>query len=45
MITEDGTVRRYFGLYGDFTSFSLGNVSAIQIERGFQIHRLTSTGS
>ncbi|KAL5046114.1 hypothetical protein BDW71DRAFT_182838 [Aspergillus fruticulosus] len=24
-ITEDGTVRRYFGLYGDFTSFSLGN--------------------
>jgi hypothetical protein len=28
VITEDGTVRRYFGLYGDFTSFSLGNVSA-----------------
>ncbi|EAA57594.1 hypothetical protein AN6911.2 [Aspergillus nidulans FGSC A4] len=25
VITEDGTVRRYFGLYGDFTSFSLGN--------------------
>lgn len=34
MITEDGTVRRYFGLYGDFTSFSLGNVSAAQIELG-----------
>lgn len=26
LITEDGTVRRYFGLHGDFTSFSLGNV-------------------
>ncbi|GFF38386.1 probable vacuolar protein sorting-associated protein 16 homolog [Aspergillus udagawae] len=25
VITEDGTVRRYFGLHGDFTSFSLGN--------------------
>ncbi|EAU33909.1 conserved hypothetical protein [Aspergillus terreus NIH2624] len=25
LITEDGTVRRYFGLHGDFTSFSLGN--------------------
>ncbi|KAL2865107.1 tethering complex subunit VPS16 [Aspergillus lucknowensis] len=25
VITDDGTVRRYFGLYGDFTSFSLGN--------------------
>ncbi|KAF7586034.1 hypothetical protein BBP40_009651 [Aspergillus hancockii] len=28
-ITEDGTVRRYFGLYGDFTSFSLGNLIAV----------------
>lgn len=27
MVAEDGTVRRYFGLHGDFTSFSLGNVS------------------
>ncbi|KAG2417709.1 hypothetical protein HFD88_008928 [Aspergillus terreus] len=27
LITEDGTVRRYFGLHGDFTSFSLGNGS------------------
>ncbi|KAF9891799.1 hypothetical protein FE257_003280 [Aspergillus nanangensis] len=27
VITEDGTVRRYFGLHGDFTSFSLGNGS------------------
>jgi hypothetical protein len=45
VVTEDGTVRRYFGLYGDFTSFSLGNVSAIQIEFGFQFYGLTSTGS
>jgi hypothetical protein len=26
VVTEDGTVRRYFGLDGEFTSFSLGNV-------------------
>lgn len=26
VVTEEGTVRRYFGLHGDFTSFSLGNV-------------------
>lgn len=25
VVTEDGTVRRYYGLHGDFTSFSLGN--------------------
>ncbi|KAJ5279625.1 hypothetical protein N7478_004997 [Penicillium angulare] len=25
VVAEDGTVRRYFGLDGDFTSFSLGN--------------------
>jgi hypothetical protein len=25
-VSEDGTVRRYFGLDGEFTSFSLGNV-------------------
>ncbi|OJJ51089.1 hypothetical protein ASPZODRAFT_56501 [Penicilliopsis zonata CBS 506.65] len=25
IVSEDGTVRRYFGLHGDFTSFSLGN--------------------
>ncbi|CAL5870858.1 uncharacterized protein PFLUO_LOCUS5099 [Penicillium psychrofluorescens] len=25
VVTEDGTVRRYFGLDGEFTSFSLGN--------------------
>ncbi|KAJ5160211.1 uncharacterized protein N7482_007215 [Penicillium canariense] len=25
VVSEDGTVRRYFGLDGDFTSFSLGN--------------------
>ncbi|RMJ22317.1 Vacuolar protein [Aspergillus sp. HF37] len=25
VVSEDGTVRRYFGLHGDFTSFSLGN--------------------
>lgn len=25
VVTEEGTVRRYFGLHGDFTSFSLGN--------------------
>lgn len=29
MVTEDGTVRRYFGLDGEFTSFSLGNVSLV----------------
>lgn len=29
VVTEDGTVRRYFGLDGDFTSFSLGNVSIL----------------
>ena len=27
VVSEDGTVRRYFGLDGEFTSFSLGNVS------------------
>lgn len=27
VVAEDGVVRRYFGLHGDFTSFSLGNVS------------------
>lgn len=27
VVFEDGTVRRYFGLDGEFTSFSLGNVS------------------
>lgn len=27
MITEDGNVRCYFDLQGDFTQFSLGNVS------------------
>lgn len=26
VVTEDGTVRRYFGLHGDFSPFSLGNV-------------------
>lgn len=26
IVSEDGTVRRYFGLDGEFTSFSLGNV-------------------
>lgn len=26
-ITEDGTVRCYYGLSGDFTPFSLGSVS------------------
>lgn len=26
VVSEDGTVRRYFGLDGEFTSFSLGNV-------------------
>lgn len=26
VVAEDGTVRRYFGLDGDFTSFSLGSV-------------------
>lgn len=26
VVAEDGTVRRYFGLDGEFTSFSLGNV-------------------
>ncbi|GAD99952.1 vacuolar protein sorting vps16 [Paecilomyces variotii No. 5] len=25
VVTEDGTVRRYFGLHGDFSPFSLGN--------------------
>lgn len=29
VVSEDGTVRRYFGLHGDFTSFSLGNVGNI----------------
>jgi hypothetical protein len=28
VVAEDGTVRRYFGLDGEFTSFSLGNVSS-----------------
>lgn len=27
IVSEDGTVRRYIGLDGEFTSFSLGNVS------------------
>lgn len=27
VVAEDGTVRRYFGLDGDFTSFSLGSVT------------------
>ncbi|CAG8258947.1 unnamed protein product [Penicillium salamii] len=27
IVSEDGTVRRYLGLDGEFTSFSLGNVS------------------
>lgn len=26
VVTEDGMVRRYFGLHGDFAPFSLGNV-------------------
>lgn len=26
VVAEDGTVRRYFGLHGDFAPFSLGNV-------------------
>lgn len=29
VVSEDGTVRRYFGLDGEFTSFSLGNVRSI----------------
>ena len=29
VVAEDGIVRRYFGLDGEFTSFSLGNVSLI----------------
>lgn len=31
VVTEDGTVRRYFGLHGDFTSFSLGNVCFVVV--------------
>ncbi|PYH49546.1 tethering complex subunit VPS16 [Aspergillus saccharolyticus JOP 1030-1] len=34
VITEDGTVRRYYGLHGDFTSFSLGNGAAEYGVRG-----------
>ncbi|KAF3384668.1 putative vacuolar protein sorting-associated protein 16 [Penicillium rolfsii] len=30
VVSEDGTVRRYFGLDGEFTSFSLGNVQSAE---------------
>lgn len=35
MVAEDGMVRRYFGLHGDFTSFSLGNVSSSHSDDNF----------
>lgn len=35
VVSEDGTVRRYFGLDGEFTSFSLGNVSLSRYLLGY----------
>ena len=33
VVTEDGTVRCYYDLQGDFTQFSLGNVSSPAVQR------------
>ncbi|KAJ5489128.1 hypothetical protein N7539_004018 [Penicillium diatomitis] len=41
VVAEDGTVRRYFGLDGEFTSFSLGNGAE---EYGVRECRFWSTG-
>ncbi|KAH8705358.1 putative vacuolar protein sorting vps16 [Talaromyces proteolyticus] len=40
-VTEDGTVRRYFGLHGDFAPFSLGNGAE---EYGVRSCRFWSSG-
>ncbi|KAL1986479.1 hypothetical protein VTN96DRAFT_6238 [Rasamsonia emersonii] len=41
VVTEDGTVRRYFGLHGDFAPFSLGNGAE---EYGVRSCRFWSSG-
>ncbi|KAN0067371.1 Vps16, N-terminal region domain containing protein [Elaphomyces granulatus] len=41
IVTEDGTVRRYFGLHGDFAPFSLGNGAE---EYGVRACRFWSSG-
>ncbi|KAL2000523.1 hypothetical protein VTN02DRAFT_2963 [Thermoascus thermophilus] len=41
VVTEDGTVRRYFGLHGDFSPFSLGNGAE---EYGVRACRFWSSG-
>lgn len=41
IVSEDGTVRRYFGLDGEFTSFSLGNVRIALLFRSFARINLT----
>lgn len=41
VVSEDGTVRRYFGLDGEFTSFSLGNVRLRTAYPSYTVHKLT----
>ncbi len=39
-MTEDGVVRCYYDLQGDFTQFSLGNVRPLRV--GFDFEGLTN---